>query len=90
MGKSNSVFITKLKMRKDKNGADYLIGSMGLGTIMIRPHRTNEGEWNFFIMESRKKEEGNNRPPGTYGQSGGGYGGPANPPEQNYEDEVPF
>jgi hypothetical protein len=63
---TNSLFITKLKERRDKNGNTYLIGSLGMATIMIQPHKTNQDEWNFRLLESKKKEQ-------PQGQGFGGY-----------------
>ena len=76
-----SIFVTKLKMRKDKNGNDFLIGNIGLAGVMLRPHKTNEGEWNLFILENKPREQ----QPG-YQQSGGGYAGASF--ENN--EEIPF
>lgn len=81
---TNSLFITKLKERRDKNGNTYLIGSLGMATIMIQPHKTNQDEWNFRLLESKKKEQSG--PPGSFSQSGGGYAGPSN----YSDDEIPF
>ena len=78
-------------MLKDRNGNDYLIGSMGMATIFIKPHKTNAGEWNFMILENNRQQNG---PPGAP-QSGGGYagsnsGGFGPPPSNNDNDEIPF
>ena len=74
-----SIFVTKLKERKDKNGNKFLIGNIGLAGMILRPHKTNEGEWNLFILENKPKEQ-------SYPQSGGGYAGP----DFNSNDEIPF
>lgn len=83
--KPASLFITKLRERKDKNGNTYFIGSLGLATMMIRPHRTNENEWNLFLMEPKKKDD-SSRPPGSFEQSGGGYAGPT----FEASEDIPF
>lgn len=82
---SASLFITKVRERKDKNGQTYFIGSLGLATLMIRPHKTNKDEWNLFLMESIKKTDQpqNN---GFQQQSGGGYAAP----DFNSNEDIPF
>lgn len=78
--KRASVFITKFRMKMDKNGNDYLIGSIGMATATLRPHKTNQGEWNLFISESTKKPEG-----GNFNQSNGHAFGAG-----FSDDEIPF
>lgn len=91
MQNNTSLFITKLRERKDRNGVTYFIGNFGMATMMLRPHKTNKDEWNMFIMEAKKKEDSRGGPPGSFAQSGGGYAGPSNPPETSYEDDsIPF
>lgn len=85
--KSASLFITKLRERKDKNGNTYFIGSIGMATMMLRKHKTNENEWNMFLMEPLKKDNAG-APQGSYQQSGGGYAGPFE--NNNENDEIPF
>jgi hypothetical protein len=87
-----SLFITKLRERKDKNGNTYFIGSMGMATMMLRRHKTNQDEWNMFLMEPLKKEGGQQGYGASKGgfapQSGGGYAGQVTPPD--FDEEIPF
>lgn len=85
-----SIFVTKFREKTDKKGGQYLIGSLGLATVILRPHRTNEGEWNMTIMEGKKREDR----PGEQGSSAGGYGqapqGFDGPASTYGDDEIPF
>lgn len=74
--KKNSIFVTKLRERVDKNGNTYLIGSLGMATMMLRRHKTNHDEWNMMLMENNKKDQA---------PRGGGFSG-----YQFSEDEIPF
>lgn len=48
------IFITKLREKTDRNGNRYFIGNLGMMTITLWPHKTNQGEWN---MKGRQAEE---------------------------------
>jgi len=80
----NSVFVTKLKEFKTKDGRTFLAGNIGLAGMVLFQHKTNEGEWNLFIQENKREQ----KPQGTHSQSGGGYAGPSNADIDN--TEVPF
>jgi len=94
--KGASLFITKLRERKDRNGNVYFIGSLGMATIMLRQHKTNADEWNMFLMEQKKKDEagGGGRGGFNSGAARGGFqsgsGGAGYGDQQFNDDEIPF
>lgn len=74
---NKSVFVTKLKERVDRTGTTYLIGNIGMATIMIRRHKTNPDEWNFILNQAQPRNNGQNQS----NDGGNGF---------NFSEEIPF
>ncbi len=91
-----SLFITKLRERKDRNQTTYFIGSLGMATIMIRPHKTNAQEWNVFLMEPLPRDNNQQNNSRGGGNQGGGFGGGFNSggfnngPSFDSSEDIPF